>query len=78
MKRRLTNADSRPRVHIWPHVRGAAWSIGPTGLQTLVESSPGAALDNAIANTRIDPAQGIVVIIETPGGWASRAIEGGP
>lgn len=57
----LGQADSRPRIHIWPHLQGAAWSVGPTGLRT-AHSDPGAALNSAIAET--DVRRGYVVIGE--------------
>ncbi len=57
----LGHADNRPRIHIWPHLQGAAWSKGPLGPRT-ARSDPGAALNSAIAET--DIRRGVVVIIE--------------
>lgn len=59
----MGHADGRPRIHIWPHANGAAWSIGPTGIR-IVQSSPGAALDAAIARSNFNPRDGYVVIGE--------------
>lgn len=44
----LGRADDRPRIHIWPHPEGAAWSRGPNGHRSLGET-PGDALDKALA-----------------------------
>jgi len=54
-------ADGRPRIHIWPHAQGAAWSHGPIGLRHALPSA-GAALDDALA--AVGAHRGVVVIIE--------------
>lgn len=57
----MTSADNRPRIHIWPAGDQAAWSDGPRGARKPA-STPGAALDEAIA--AMAPRQGYVVIGE--------------
>lgn len=57
----LGHADNRPRIHIWPHPSGAAWSLGPRGPRTFAPT-PGGALSGALA--LVDPGKGYVVIGE--------------
>lgn len=56
-------ADSRPRVHLWPHAGSWNWSIGPTG-RLSPDATPGRALDAAIGQLGKQAAAGVVVIIE--------------
>lgn len=58
----LGGADDRPRIHLWPHADGVAWSHGPTGLRH-ARGDHGAALNSALAVT---PARGGVVVIIEP------------
>lgn len=57
----MTQADSRPRIHVWPQRSGFAWSIGPTGRQAPAET-PGAAVDAALAALGGKADRGFVVI----------------
>lgn len=51
----LTGKDSRPRIWITPTPQGASWSLHPRGNRRHL-ASPGAALDDAIAEMGIDRA----------------------
>lgn len=57
----MTRADNRPRIHIWPHPAGFAWSVGPHGIRTPC-GTPGTALNGALA--AVDADSGYVVIGE--------------
>jgi hypothetical protein len=55
-----TGADRRPRIHIWPKQEGAAFSIGPCGMQR-DQPTIGRAVDLALASIGHVPA---VIIYE--------------
>lgn len=59
----MKQADSRPRVHLWPHEDGVHWSFGPCATPTPAPDH-GAALNRAIEHLGKRAAAGVVVIVE--------------
>lgn len=70
----MKRADSRPRVHLWPNQGAWNWSIGPTG-RLIPGSTPGDALDAALAQLGKQAAAGVVAIIETGADRQPRSAE---
>jgi hypothetical protein len=61
----MTHADARPRIYITTGTRGAFWSRHPAAKPTFA-ISPGAALDDALAEMKAGEA--VVIVNATPPG----------
>jgi hypothetical protein len=68
-KKQLSNADGRPRAHLWSEENGYSYSIGPVGVR-FKAASPGDAVECALAAIDYQPA---VIIWE--GASARKASE---
>jgi hypothetical protein len=62
MTRRLSHADDRVRIHLWPGRTGWQWSDGPRGGRSAPHATAGRAVDAAL--TAIGPRNGAVIILE--------------
>lgn len=59
----MKQADSRPRVHIWPDPTGIAWSLGPCATRNPA-TDHGDGLNRAMEQLGKRAAMGVVVIVE--------------